>query len=258
LQGVRYVSFPLGYGKEREKRLVPDLKENPKLLWEATGPLPLPSRPLVCFWQVAGGREPNLDKLLSSHMKLAKKTHAAKTLAAAGSEHANGKQLHNEAQVPDDDRAAPPLAQPSFAHRPWSPTTLAGARRPEPHRHAPCDDMVGQRAECPLDRIVRRRFARARSGRARRGAPIVLRQRLRPLLSRQPRSRRGEHARALALPSLTRAIDHSVEQPRRLTVLGSVSGVRIMGRSLRAAALLTFACSISVRSRFEQRRRPNG
>ena len=33
------------------------------------GPVPPPERPLVCYWQLSGGREPNLDKLLDSHFK---------------------------------------------------------------------------------------------------------------------------------------------------------------------------------------------
>ena len=67
LEHVRYVSFPLGYGKEREKRLVPDGTQNPRLMWEEAGPCRAPVRPLVRFWEEHGGAEPNLDKLLAGY-----------------------------------------------------------------------------------------------------------------------------------------------------------------------------------------------
>lgn len=65
LDGVRYVSHPLGYSKERVKRLTPEVPHL-KLVWDVDGAVPPPPQPLIRYWEEHGGREPELDALLAS------------------------------------------------------------------------------------------------------------------------------------------------------------------------------------------------
>lgn len=64
LDGVRYVSHPLGYSKERANVLTP-AEPHLKLVWDVHGPAPLPDRPLVRYWEEHGGQEPRLDAMLA-------------------------------------------------------------------------------------------------------------------------------------------------------------------------------------------------
>jgi hypothetical protein len=64
LDGVRYVSHPIGYSKERANVLTP-AQPHLKLVWDVHGPAPPPARPLVRYWEEHGGREPRLDAMLA-------------------------------------------------------------------------------------------------------------------------------------------------------------------------------------------------
>jgi hypothetical protein len=64
LDGVRYVSHPLGYSKERANVLTP-AEPHLKLMWDVHGPAPAPPKPLVRYWEENGGREPRLDAMLA-------------------------------------------------------------------------------------------------------------------------------------------------------------------------------------------------
>jgi len=61
LQGVHYVSYPLGYENERIQRVVPAEPEL-KLVWKASGPVPPPPRRLVRYWEMVGGKEPTYER----------------------------------------------------------------------------------------------------------------------------------------------------------------------------------------------------
>jgi len=57
LDGVHYVSAPMGYERERVQKVVP-AEPTLKLIWDSSGPVPAPSRPLVRYWERHGGKEP--------------------------------------------------------------------------------------------------------------------------------------------------------------------------------------------------------
>lgn len=68
LDGVRYLSHPLGYSKERDKQLTPALPHL-RLIWDVDGPTLPPPKPLIRYWEENGGAEPNLDAILSSSVR---------------------------------------------------------------------------------------------------------------------------------------------------------------------------------------------